>query len=246
MIKCIGFLVNALILSNINVCPIEIHCMKYSKEHNIMRGLFSIFILIGFSLNGVAQSEFLNKSGSFAPVGPSLTLPPTTPSASVFKLNTKPETTTPKSILETNTLQFKNPNDFKNPGDIYKEKWNKKDGEDESKIFRKDQYLGDFKSKSAYVKISYRDFGEVDGDEIRVLVNDKVVVPRVFLDGSFKGLELGLEKGFNKIDFEALNQGYSGPNTAEFQVYDDKGQLVSANQWNLATGFKATIIVVKE
>ena len=211
-----------------------------------MRWIFSIFILIGFSLKSSAQSEFLNKSGSFAPVGPSLTLPPTTPSPSVFKLNTTPEVTSSKSILETNTLQFTNPNDFKNPGDIYKEKLNRKSGEDESKMFRKDQYLGDFRTKSAYVKISYRDFGEVDGDEIRVLVNDKEVVSRVFLEGSFKGLELGLEKGFNKIDFEALNQGYSGPNTAEFQVYDDKGQLVSANQWNLATGFKATIIIVKE
>ena len=211
-----------------------------------MRWIFSIFILIGFSLQSSAQSEFLNKSGSFAPIGPSLTLPPTTPSTSVFKLNTTPEVTSSKSILETNTLQFTNPNDFKNPGDIYKEKLNRKSGEDESKMFRKDQYLGDFRSKSAYVKISYRDFGEVDGDEIRVLVNDKEVVSRVFLEGSFKGLELGLEKGFNKIDFEALNQGYSGPNTAEFQVYDDKGQLVSVNQWNLATGFKATIIIVKE
>jgi len=211
-----------------------------------MRWIFSIFILIGFSLQSSAQSEFLNKSGSFAPIGPSLTLPPTTPSTSVFKLNTTPEVTSSKSILETNTLQFTNPNDFKNPGDIYKEKLNRKSGEDESKMFRKDQYLGDFRTKSAYVKISYRDFGEVDGDEIRVLVNDKEVVSRVFLEGSFKVLELGLEKGFNKIDFEALNQGYSGPNTAEFQVYDDKGQLVSANQWNLATGFKATIIIVKE
>ena len=211
-----------------------------------MRWIFSIFILIGFSLKSSAQSEFLNKSGSFAPIGPSLTLPPTTPSTSVFKLNTTPEVTSSKSILETNTLQFTNPNDFKNPGDIYKEKLNRKSGEDESKMFRKDQYLGDFRTKSAYVKISYRDFGEVDGDEIRVLVNDKEVVSRVFLEGSFKVLELGLEKGFNKIDFEALYQGYSGPNTAEFQVYDDKGQLVSANQWNLATGFKATIIIVKE
>ncbi len=211
-----------------------------------MRWIFSIFILIGFSLKSSAQSEFLNKSGSFAPIEPSLTLPPTTPSPSVFKLNTTPEVTSSKSILETNTLQFTNPNDFKNPGDIYKEKLNRKSGEDESKMFRKDQYLGDFRTKSAYVKISYRDFGEVDGDEIRVLVNDKEVVSRVFLEGSFKGLELGLEKGFNKIDFEALNQGYSGPNTAEFKVYDDKGQLVSANQWNLATGFKATIIIVKE
>ena len=44
----------------------------------------------------------------------------------------------------------------------------------------------------------------------------------------------------------ALNQGESGPNTAEFQVYDDKGNLVSSKQWNLLTGVKATIVVTKE
>ena len=82
--------------------------------------------------------------------------------------------------------------------------------------------------------------------EKSVLLNDKEIVSRIFLEGEFKGFQLDLQKGFNKIDFEALNQGYSGPNTAEFKVYDDKGELISANQWNLATGFKATIIIVKE
>jgi hypothetical protein len=45
----------------------------------------------------------------------------------------------------------------------------------------------------------------------------------VNLNSNFKGFEIVLEKGFNKIDFVALNQGSSGPNTAEFKVYDDKG-----------------------
>jgi len=67
-----------------------------------------------------------------------------------------------------------------------------------------------------------------------------------FLVSNFKVLKIVLEKGFNKIDFEALNQGDSGPNTAEFRVYDDKKNLVSASEWNLGTGFKATIILVKE
>ena len=49
-----------------------------------------------------------------------------------------------------------------------------------------------------------------------------------------------------KIDFEALNQGTAVPNTAEVRVYDDKGSLISASQWNLGTGFKATILLVKE
>ena len=35
-------------------------------------------------------------------------------------------------------------------------------------------------------------------------------------------------------------------NTAEFRVYDDNKKLVSNNQWNLVTGFKASIIVTKE
>jgi hypothetical protein len=109
-----------------------------------------------------------------------------------------------------------------------------------------DQYFGDFKSKATFINVVYRDHGYVDGDIIQVRVNDDVIHPRVFLTGGFKGFKLDLKKGFNKIDFVALNQGESGPNTAEFKVVDDLGNLVSHNQWNLATGVKATIIVVKE
>jgi hypothetical protein len=210
-----------------------------------MKYFLLILTIIGSYSSSIAQNEFLNKTNSFAPVGNTMTVPNSS-SPSVFKLHTTPQPTTSKSIMEPNTLQFTNPNNFKNPGDIYKEKLNKKEGEDESKIFRKNQYLGDCKTKSDYAKVSCRDFGEVDGDQIRVLVNDKEIVSRIFLEGEFKGFQLDLQKGFNKIDFEALNQGYSGPNTAEFKVYDDKGELISANQWNLATGFKATIIIVKE
>ena len=63
---------------------------------------------------------------------------------------------------------------------------------------------------------------------------------------SYKKLDVELIKGFNKIDFVALNQGSAGPNTAEVRVYDDQGRLMMANLWNLATGTKATFIVVKD
>lgn len=109
-----------------------------------------------------------------------------------------------------------------------------------------DQYFGDFKSNAKSLNISYRDHGAIDGDLMQVRVNDDVVVGSVYLTGNFRGIKLNLQKGFNKIDFVALNQGESGPNTAEFQVVDDLGNLVSANRWNLATGVKATIIIVKE
>jgi len=208
-----------------------------------MKRLFLFFGLLYFS--GVfAQGEFLNKTNSIAPSGSGMAIP-SSGTPSVFSPTPKTNSTS-SSTIEKKNLEFTKNNQFANPGDVYKEKLNKNGTGEDYKVFRKNQYLGDFKTKSQSVKISCRDFGEIDGDEIRVLVNDKVVVAQIMLDGSFRGIELGLEKGFNKIDFEALNQGTSGPNTAEFQIYDDTGSLVSSNQWNLATGFKATIIIVKE
>ena len=112
--------------------------------------------------------------------------------------------------------------------------------------YGKDQYLGDVKTTASYVNVVYRDHEYVDGDRIRVFVNDDVVQSSITLDSKFRGFDLTLEPGFNKIDFQALNQGESGPNTAELHVYDDKGQLVSAHEWNLLTGNKATVIIVKE
>lgn len=208
--------------------------------------LWFLLLFICFSPTLMAQNEFLNSSNSFEPIGGSTSVAPKTATPSVFKLNTKPTPSSSSSLIIDKPIEFIQKNQFINPGDIYKDKLNKSDGTDNSKIFRQNQYLGDFKTASTFVKISYRDFGAIDGDMVSVLVNDKLMVARIFLEGDFKGIELGLEKGFNKIDFQALNEGYSSPNTAEFRIYDDQGILVSSNQWNLATGFKATIIIVKE
>ena len=137
-------------------------------------------------------------------------------------------------------------NEFVKPGAEVEARLNKKDEDPGEIVYRRNQNLGDFKIKSDKARVMYRDAAYVDGDVIRVYLNDKIIENQVTLDGVFKGFEIVLEKGFNKIDFEALNQGTSGPNTAEFRVYDDKGTLVSASQWNLGTGFKATILLVKE
>jgi hypothetical protein len=137
-------------------------------------------------------------------------------------------------------------NKFVNPGDLVKDRLNKKADNEDQIVYRRNQDLGNFKTKSLTAKVSYRDYGEVDGDVIRVLLNDKAIATGITLDNQFEGFEITLLEGFNKIDFEALNQGRLGPNTAEFQIYDDKGTLISASQWNLGTGFKATIIITKE
>jgi hypothetical protein len=137
-------------------------------------------------------------------------------------------------------------NDFIKPGLVYQDKLNKAGDGDVSQAFRKNQNLGDFKTKAIFLKILCRDNQFVDGDRVRIYINDLIIQENVLLDSDFQEFEMALKKGFNKIDIEALNQGTSGPNTAEFQVYDDKGKLISANQWNLSAGFKATLIVIKE
>ncbi len=112
--------------------------------------------------------------------------------------------------------------------------------------YGKDQYLGDLKTKAKQATIMYRDHEFVDGDMIRVWVNGEVEIPRVRLEGSFRGFNLKLQDGFNKIDFEALNQGTSGPNTAQVNIYDEIGNLLASYEWNLLTGNKATTIIVKQ
>ncbi len=112
--------------------------------------------------------------------------------------------------------------------------------------FKKDAYLGDIKSNSKTLTIICRDHQYVDGDRIKVTLNDTVVKYNVLLDASYKGFQIELPSGFNKIDFEALNMGSSAPNTAQLQVYDEDGKLLANEEWNLYTGYKASIVVVKE
>ena len=109
-----------------------------------------------------------------------------------------------------------------------------------------DQFLGDFKTKSPTINIIYRDFGQFDGDHIRVIIDNEVIKPRILLTNSYTGFILNLKEGINKIDFYALDVGSMAPNTAEFQILDEDSEIISSNQWNLAAGVKASIIIIKE
>ena len=109
-----------------------------------------------------------------------------------------------------------------------------------------DQYLGDIKNNGKFIGIVCRDHEFVDGDRVNISVNGRVIDYNMLLTGSFKGVNVDLKKGFNRLDFEALNEGSSSPNTAQVDVYDDKGQLIYANKWLLSTGSKATLIITKE
>lgn len=109
-----------------------------------------------------------------------------------------------------------------------------------------DMYLGDVKSSGKFVGIVCRDHEFVDGDRVRIWLNGNVVDANTLLTASFKGINVDLEEGFNRFEFEALNVGSSPPNTAQVDVYNDKGELIYSNKWLLSTGSKATLIITKE
>lgn len=134
-----------------------------------------------------------------------------------------------------------------NPGVIFEKRWNQKAVEQGIKLeAMSDQFLGNYSVTGVSVNIVCRDHEYPDGDLVRVFVNGDVFIPRLLLTGGYKSFDVPLIEGINEIVFQALNQGESGPNTAEFQVYDDNGNLVSSKKWNLLTGVKAKIIVIKE
>ncbi|MFL2999353.1 MAG: hypothetical protein ACJZZ9_02620 [Cytophagales bacterium] len=152
-----------------------------------------------------------------------------------------------KNFFPDANVKEKKPERFINSNDLYLSRLNRKEAESNKNInkFKVDQFLGEIRNDGEYVNIILRDHEYPDGDLIKVEVNENIVMPAILLTEKAKGFKLDLKSGFNVVDFVALNQGSSGPNTAEIIVYDDQGKLVGTNRWNLATGVKATYIIYK-
>ena len=146
---------------------------------------------------------------------------------------------------KSNNNSMMDSEDFIDPGDRYLKKL-KKDSPIPNNIYLGDTYLGDVRTNASYAQIVCRDHEYEDGDRVRISVNEEEVIPNLLLKNQSFVLKLPLVQGFNKIDFQALNQGSSGPNTAELRVFDDNGVALAAHKWNLSTGSTATMIIVKE
>lgn len=106
--------------------------------------------------------------------------------------------------------------------------------------------LGTFSTNSKVVRVVCRDHSYVDGDIIKIFINEQPLKNNVVLRGSNFTVYLDLNKGYNRIDFKALNQGLSGPNTAELMLFDENDNLIAAKEWNLLTGGIATIGVIQQ
>ncbi len=125
---------------------------------------------------------------------------------------------------------------------IGKKYWNNKDVTHTT--LKSNYSLGTVKSTTKTVKVECRDYSYVDGDRIRIFLNEQVVSDNIGLKGNYYVYYITLEKGYNRIDFQAINQGLSGPNTAELNLYDANGNLISSKEWALGTGQNATLGVL--
>jgi hypothetical protein len=128
--------------------------------------------------------------------------------------------------------------------DVLKSKyWN---GQDVSvRKFKTSLELGKLETDSNSIRIICRDHSFVDGDRVKLYVNEEVIRRSITLKAGYYSINVQLKDGYNRIDIEALNQGSSGPNTAEFKVLDEKGQLLADKEWNILTGYIATLVVMK-
>lgn len=206
----------------------------------------SVFVCMNFFLfSNCLFAQFDNgKSSINAPMNPSssgLNVP------SKFDFG-KPKIATPDfpdlNSPTKKSVDLVKKNDFVNPNIDRVKKLNG-EGQDRP-VFKSDNFLGEFKNKGKFVRLVCRDYGDVDGDRVRIYQNDVIIEEDILLEGNYKEIKINLVNGFNKIDIQALNEGYYAPNTAEFKLYDDKGVLISSNQWNLTIGVKAKLVIVKE
>lgn len=112
--------------------------------------------------------------------------------------------------------------------------------------FSRDFNLGDLRTTSKTLIIECRDHEYVDGDRIKLMINNAVIHPNLTLTGQFYVVDVDLKPGHNTINFIALNEGSSRPNTAQLRVFDEDGQLLTSKRWLLTTGYKASLTVLKE
>ena len=211
---------------------------------------YIVFLLLSFLIVGYTYSqESSNNSSELNFLSPN-----TESENSLLNLKKKDnpflkklENKNKKAFFPDANVKEKRPERFINSNDLYLSRLNRRETESNKNInkFKVDQFLGEIRNDGEYVNIILRDHEYPDGDLIKVQVNENVVMPAILLTDKAKGVKLDLKTGFNVVDFVALNQGSSGPNTAEIIVYDDQGKLVGTNRWNLATGVKATYIIYK-
>jgi hypothetical protein len=224
-----------------------------------MKHFLFLFLFLVLAFKGNAQAEFGPK---FKPIPPAKF--PAAPKKKVIPPAELPKIEQPNvfnspenpnkastSITKSNDVDMFPKEKFINVGEEYLKKMQKDVdktlNENNMPLLRRNFDFGQINTKSKYVIVRVRDFITIDGDLLRFYQNMTIVKDRIFLGANFTDFKVLLGEGFNKLDFEALSTGDYGGNTAEIIIIDDQKKVLSKNYWdNLATGFKGTILLVKE
>lgn len=206
--------------------------------------MLTFLVLLYFSLPGKAQFDSGNKS--ITPSG-NFGISPNTSNSSLFLPKPKEEKKSDSyyaPLRKEKELDLTKNNGFIKPE--YKIQPNLNGENEMMEEYKRAKFFGSFISKSKFVKVLCRDHQAIDGDRVSVVLNDKVVEANISLDAEFSVYYIELATGFNNLEFLALNQGLSGPNTAQFIVLDEFDAVIMSNIWNLATGAKASMSIFKE
>lgn len=151
---------------------------------------------------------------------------------------------------EEKGVDFTAKSKYTDPGQAWDSKFNFDAGNEgnnfDAEKYANDMDFGVINSNAERMTFMFRDHMAFDGDRVDILLNDRVIAENVLLRPGFTTIDIPMEVGFNKVEFVALNQGQSGPNTAQLKITDDKGYLHSNNVWNLLTGVKASVVIVKQ
>lgn len=107
--------------------------------------------------------------------------------------------------------------------------------------------FGNFETESNTVILNFADDGAIlDGDAIRILLNDKVVVDQKVLSRESEYHVLHLVPGFNKIEVEAIDEGTSKPMSMYLSIRDGFNVLFREKSYLLSIGSKAKIVIVRK
>ena len=213
-----------------------------------MRFYFLLFIIIFTSMQTFAQFDNGNNPVNIPPVNlPKM--PTLSPEKKPSLWDIKPkEEAVPNPWDKPKEREFGKKEEFLDPAERFTKKMNnslKGEGKGDYKIFRRNQYFGDFKTDSEFIQVAVRDPQAIDGDYVKIVHDGITIYESIFLNAQFKTLQIPLKKGFNRIEFVALNEGSSFPNTGAFLI-KDKGQAIYQEEWNLSTGFNASFLIIRE
>lgn len=133
----------------------------------------------------------------------------------------------------------------RNPAELYTDQFNNKLKEEgvSPELFNRDMDLGRVIVFTQTIHLATRDYGLIDGDNIRVWLNGVLVNPSIVLRDDLQQFSVQLNPGMNIIEIEALNYGQISPNTGQYDFKDANGVLFSQKYWNLGIGYKARLQV---